>query len=226
MSFVPSFPTYDAFLAGLCESLSTEFYSETYPDYARECNESGSFDVDADYIKHFLAGGLDPQEGLSKMIDCLCEGSRYAKEYGVVKCHIQPFLDAGAKLFPLTAKVLYIPEIKSMYEFEDAVCCNGLEIRGIILDTFWQHLDHDYVQSITDWSAVKPKYWEFIPGAIPSRKVEPEKIPMAFYRYYKFLSDYLRGEHLRFAGSKYEEGERMYAKEQFMEKMMSEENDE
>ena len=223
MSFVPSFPTYDAFLAGLCESLSTEFYGETYPDYQRECDEFG--DVDADYIKHFLASGLDPQEGLSKMIDCLCEGSRYAKEYGVVKCHIQPFLDAGAKLFPLTAKVLYIPEIKSMYEFEDAVCCNGLDIRGIILDTFWQHLDHDYVQSITDWSAVKPKYWEFIPGALPSRDVEPEKIPMAFYRYYKFLSDYLRGEHLRFVGSKCEEGEREYARQQFSEKMMSEDDD-
>jgi hypothetical protein len=226
MSFDPSFPTYDAFIDGLCESLCTTDYGQTYPDYARECDEFGSFDVDTAYIKHFLAGGLDPQDGLSKMIDCLCDGSRYAKEDGIIKHHIQPFLDAGAKLFSLTSKILYIPEIKSMNEFEDAIFCNGIEVRGDILDRFWQHLDHDYVQSLTDWSAVRPKYWEYIRGALPFLKKdeEPEAIPMAFYRYYKYLSDYLRGEHLRFAGSKYEEGERGLAKKEFMERMCCEDN--
>jgi hypothetical protein len=234
MSFVPSFPSYETFLAGLGESLSTEFFGDTYPKYYEECNEFGGFIVDAAYITHFLKEGLDPQVGLEKMVDCLCEHSRYALEHGVVSRHIDPFLAAGANMKPLTHKLVYIPQIKSMHEFEDAMFSEGIAVRAAILDTFWKYVDHEYIQAITDWSTVKPKYWEYIPGAFLGqflgqrgwKEVEPETLPMAFYRAYKCYSDYLRGEHERFAGSKYEEGERYNANREFMEKMMGPEEDE
>jgi hypothetical protein len=213
MSSFSSFSSYDNFLSGLAESLNTEFYGETFPDYEHECNEFGSYHVNEIYINNFLGGGLDPQEGLSKMIDCLCENSRYAREAGVIEHHIRLFLNAGAKLFPLTPKILYIPHIKSMYEFEDAIFCNGIEVRAAIIDSYWNHLDQNYIASVTEWSAVKPKYWEFI-----SLNETPA---IAFYRYYKCLSDYLRGEHTRFTGNRYEEGERMLAKQEFMDRMCS-----
>ncbi len=210
MSSFSSF-SYDNFLSGLAEALRTEFYSDTYPDYYHECKEFGTYHVNEVYINYFLANGLDPQEGLSKMIDCLCENSQYTRDDGIIEHHIRLFLNAGANIFILTPKILYIPHIKSMYEFEDAIFSNGIEARASIIDCFWKLLDREYIASVTDWAAVKPKYWKYI-------SLE-ESLPMAFYRNYKCLSDYLRGEHDRFAGNRYEEGERMLAKQEFMNQM-------
>jgi hypothetical protein len=127
-------------------------------------------------------------------------------------------LEAGAKLFPLTSKILFIPKIESMEEFEEAISDNGIDVCTIILDSFWKHLDLDYIQSLTDWKPLRPKYWEYIRGV--SGESNPENPQMAFYRYYKFLSDYLRGEHLRFDGSKNGEAKRLRAKEKYIDRMM------
>lgn len=199
----PSFPTYDAFLVALGEMLSTEFYGETYPDYSDEHETMG--DVDEKYILHFLSTGLDAQEGLSKILDCFFNNTRYAQESGLIKRSIRSFLDAGASLYPLTSKIVAIPT----GDLEEG--SSSIEVRSSILDTFWNYLDQEYVQAITDWASVKPTYWEYIPGN--------EEPTMAAYRYYKCCSDYLRGEHQRYAGCEDEEKKRVYAKIQYMNAM-------
>lgn len=205
----PSFSTYDAFLAGLGESLVTEFYCETYPDYAEECETMD--DVEAKYIRHFLAAGLDAQEGLSKILECFFNNTRYAQEGNMLTSCIQPFLDAGASLFPLTSTIVTIPS----GNLEDE--STSIEVRSRILDAFWRHMDQEYIQGITDWTTVVPKYWEYI---------STEDTPfVAMCKYYKCCSDYLRGEHMRFAGLEDEEGLRENANREYMDAMMDGDGD-
>jgi hypothetical protein len=201
----PSFPTYEAFLAGFGESLSTDDYVATYPEYYEECEDANTNDK---YIAHFLKGGLDPQTGLEMMLDCLITHPRYAGE--AYDFAIDPFLAAGASLTPLTPRLLHIPNITSMCEFEDAIFTNAVELCSAIMDHYWTQMDHAYVQQIADWSVVVPKYWEYITG-----DVEPRA---AFLSAYKCFSDYLRGDHTRYAS----ETKRRMAKQKFMQRMMGE----
>jgi hypothetical protein len=148
------FKNYDHFLKAFIEYHSTEFYGDVCPEYRKMNDTHGEHNQL--YITYFLENGLDPQEGLSKFIDALAECSRYGYDCDYDE-EINLFISKGASLKPLTASLMATYDSSELEDF------NGrLMMRMKIADSFWDDLDHDYIQSLTDWASIKPKYWEYL----------------------------------------------------------------
>ena len=206
----PSFPTYDDFLSAFGVSLNIENFVEIYPEYSDEFDND--VDINLKYVSHFLEGGLDPQVGLEKMIYCLIMNPRYAVE--AVDYIIDPFITAGASLTPLTSCLFQIAATATATVtattanmIEDVV--PSIDVCAAIIDRYWRQMDAAHVQSVTDWSTVVPKYWEYIKNV---------DLRTAYLMYYKCCSDYLRGEHTLHRS----ELKRAHAKQKFMQRMMGE----
>jgi hypothetical protein len=155
MKFSPLLKTFDDFLGAFVEVHCTEFYMEKYPQYHKQ-NEHIYADVDAFYIAHFLNEGIDPQESLAKFLKALSKCSRYGRNENNAH-YVKMFIHKGANIKPLTK---YLFKIYDPYKLEDF---NGrVQMRMRVVDSFWKDLDHDYINSLTDWSVIKPKYWEYL----------------------------------------------------------------
>ena len=144
---------------------------------------------------------LNPQAGLEQMVDSLMANPQ--QDVGM----LDPFISAGASLTLLTPRLFAPISIKTMREFQDAAV-PAIEVCATIMDRYWHQMDHTYVQTIADWSAVVPKFWAYI-----GMNAEPRD---ACLSYLKCCSDYLRGTHTLHAT----ETERAHAKELFMQRIV------
>jgi hypothetical protein len=171
------FKSYDEFLAGLRESLNSEYYGDKYPEYEEECDQEE--DIDVKYINHFIQNGLDIHHGLELLIDTLCSHSRYV-EQSDIEDFIQPFLNAGADINKQT--IFYIPIISNLEEeFEDKT--EEIFIRVAIIKTF--QIQNNSIDELLRDDNVEPLDWEDILEYNEENEYNDMKLP--FYQFYKFL---------------------------------------
>jgi hypothetical protein len=147
------FKTWKDYYAAFEESLNTEFYMETYPEYYKK--EKSDFQI----IKEFLESGMDSQEGLDGFVNAILNGSRYATELGnIVTKTVKMFVDAGANP-TLCFDIIFEPnyDFRPKY-FEDEV--HNYNVRGMLIDVFMKHglNPNEYY----DFSSIKGTYWEDI----------------------------------------------------------------
>ena len=131
-------------------SLDTEFFGEEYPEYEEYIDE----EEDESIVKHLLANGCDPQEGIDGMMDALLFSSRYVSDQidTIQKC-MKLLFDAGAKLDG--TKVFARTYDPSEATLEDEV--NNYYSRAVLA----MFLDPQVY--VADWNEIQPKYWEDIP---------------------------------------------------------------
>ena len=147
------------------------------PEYAKQVEENE--EIDSEYIQYFLTKGLNPQKGLALMMDTLCNVEDLINEEDL-EGYIQPFLDAGAKLAPLTPVLFQLPE-EDPENFEQD--CYKIAVRSSIASIFWDVLDKKYIRSITNWKKVVPCDWE---------DIEEVEYPLSYYQYYKHSIEQLQ----------------------------------
>jgi hypothetical protein len=141
------FSTWTGYFGALTESLSTEYYGETYPQYEKQMNRGNT---DANIIQRLLKLGLDPQEGFDGFLQALLDGHRYASDMPDIATILAMFIEKGAK-----------PNIDCLFEinctsFEDEV--QSYEVRGSLIDDLSQ-FDID-VSKIYDWSSIEAVHHE------------------------------------------------------------------
>lgn len=167
METLTAFTNYNDFIKGLACSLSSEFFDTEFPEYENEISTiDDDDDVDVLYVKKFLREGLNPQEGLEKLVDMLLDNHRYAHEIDIENL-TSPFFDAGASLGPLTRKLFYIPNLDrfehTLDGLEDVIEESGVEIRGLIMKQLPYSLDKDVIREIVPtrvWNSALPIDWE------------------------------------------------------------------
>ena len=140
----PIFRNFNSYYEALCESLNTEFYGKTYPDYQYILYNGGK---DVDIVEQLLAcdESSPAQEAFDNFFKTILKGTRYARDflsYGSGKEIIKLFLERGAVVkwdiifnyFPegdLTEKELNMPP-RNKYEFEDYNLYS--HVRAMIID--------------------------------------------------------------------------------------------
>ncbi len=143
------FTSWTGYFGALTEHLSTEYYGETYPKYAKQHDKGNT---ETKMIQQLLASGLDPQEGLDGFIQALLDGHRYVNEFDEVETILEMFIEKGAK-----PNIDCLFEIQST-EFEDEVA--SYEIRGRLIDCLCEFgID---VKKYFNWASVDAVYWEDI----------------------------------------------------------------
>jgi hypothetical protein len=170
-SFESHFETYEEWLDVILKVESGN------PEYAKQVEENE--EIDSEYIQYFLLNGLNPQKGLALMMDTLCNVEDLINEEDL-ESYIQPFLDAGAKLAPLTPVLFQLPE-EDPENFEQD--CYKIAVRSSIASIFWDVLDKKYIRSITNWKKVVPCDWE---------DIEEVEYPLSYYQYYKHSIEQLQ----------------------------------
>ena len=175
------FKTYDDFLEGLEFSLCTEYYMDTYPEYYKE-SQCSNENIDLVYIKHFLTYGLDPQDGLIKMLNTLYNGNRYAKD--VIFEYVNEFIKHGAKIYDLTESIFYVQidlnEIHTKDDFEDYLDTNSITTRALVMKHFYEYLNKKYINSVVNWSELTGKKWE------ENNSTNYKKVLLEYYKYLIF----------------------------------------
>ena len=167
------FTSWSNYYAAFGESLSTEFFCETYPKYANQ--------LDADIVKELLGLGLDPQDGLNGLIQTVANNGRYALDMkSIITDMMKLFVDHGA-----------IPKVddifKLMHEsddkkyFEDEV--TYIKARGMMLDIIGSFSSLD--KAILGGNTIIPTYWEDI-------ALEDHSYKTAFLMALAHESEYLR----------------------------------
>ena len=152
------FPSWKSYTDAYCESLNTEFYFETYPEYAALGNELENLDLMI--VKELLNAGYSPQEGLELFASACLKGPRYLNDMSFTEI-LQPCIDAfiehGAKITQEMVDVLFTIE-----QFDDIVFEQyNVRARATMLDAYSKHnID---ISSHGEWKTVEPLYWEYIP---------------------------------------------------------------
>jgi hypothetical protein len=193
------FTSWNDYYAAFGESLSTEFYSETYPKYANRADVY--INSDADIVKELLNSGLDSQEGLNGLIHTVVNNGRYALDMkrDIIDM-MKLFVDHGA--IPKVDDVFrlkYQSNDKKYVEgevvcidvqdFEDEV--TYIKARGMMLDIIssfkfaYSSLDVDVQAFLGVGNTIVPMYWEEIPLQVHNYKT-------AFLMALAHESEYLR----------------------------------
>jgi hypothetical protein len=171
------FTSWSGYFAALTESLSTEFYGETYPKYAKQHDKRSN--VDFKIVERLLAAGLNAQEGLDGFMKAVLDGSRYASEFSDLGAIVSLFTGAGATpKMDMLFEPLYADEPEY---FEDEM--QQYTVRGILIDSF-SELD---VKKYYDWSSVDAVYWEDI-----DKNIIKTDYKKACFMALKYTSDYLK----------------------------------
>ena len=171
------FRTWSTYFAALTESLSTEFYEETYPKYAKQHDKRSN--VDFKIVERLLAAGLNAQEGLDGFMQAVLDGSRYASDFDDIGAIVSLFTQAGATpKMDMLFEPLYADEPEY---FEDEM--QQYTSRGLLIDSF-SELD---VKKYCDWSSIKATYWEKI-----DKDIIQNDYKTACFMYLKYTSGYLK----------------------------------
>jgi hypothetical protein len=142
------FKTWCNYFAALGESLSTEFFGETYPKY--ENNRDDLKIVKRLVEKH----EQDPQDGLDSLLSIITgEGSRYSKDffiYGDLTEIIEYLMSKGAKLNE------YYLYSSNFDEMADEI--QSYEMRGYLIDDLAKKgiITVESAKEYTDWSKIEP----------------------------------------------------------------------
>lgn len=167
------FPSWSAYYAALTESLSTEYYGETYPAYEKQI-EAGKTDMDI--IRELLDAGLNAQDGLDGFLRALLDGSRYAEDMSDISDILEMFVAEGAHpsdcLFAINGD-----------SFEDEI--QSYTIRGILIDEL-SELGVPVVYPY-DWASIRATAWEDI-----DEEVIEADYQKACFMYLKYCSHYLQ----------------------------------
>lgn len=162
MSTIP-FDNWESFYAAFEEANSSEFYAESYPEYAAYLeSDDGSDEL---IIKKLLLTEK-AQDGLDRLVRAVLNGSRYVCEsYSAVKHYIEMFLEAGAKITDDTISPLWMRTFDNSDDedddddIEDEIQNYGARAMLIVqmeeLVPTWR-----IAKFISGWSSIEPQYWE------------------------------------------------------------------
>lgn len=170
------FTSWTSYFAALTESLSTEYYGETYPEYEKQISGGNT---DMQIIKGLLDAGCDAQEGLDGFLQALLAGSRYASEMDGIPRILKMFTKRGATP---NVDCLFQQTISDPRYFEDEI--QSYEIRGDLIDLLSEYVQQD---KYCDWSSIEATYWEHI-----SKKTIKKDYKKACFMYLKYCSDFLQ----------------------------------
>lgn len=147
------FTNWTDYYSALTESLNTEFFGKTYPEYEKVQQE----DVDIVIIRELL-NKCDPQMGFDGFLTAMIRGHRYAME---MKESISQIIDLFMEKHVIINLDLVFPtcQIEDWNNFEDEVA--SYEIRGFLIDLLSKYpID---VSSYGDWKMIQPLDFEDIP---------------------------------------------------------------
>jgi hypothetical protein len=154
------FASWQAYYAALSESLSTEYYGETYPLY-KELQETRGDETDLTIILSLLEAGASPQEGFNDLLKTCIVSHRYSP--GFIKIDkfsfiLQAFFDRGVQLDTDILHNLYVAEEPSHFE-EEAFTCDARAQLIRVLIPFVPNLLSRLDDAI-QWNDIDPVHWE------------------------------------------------------------------
>ena len=154
------FATWQAYYEALSESLSTEYYGETYPAY-KDLQESQGDETDLGIIISLLEAGASPQEGFNHLLKTCITSHRYSPDFIKIDKFsfiLQAFFDRGVQLDTDILLRLYVAEEPSHFEDEAYTSdARAQLIRALIpfVPSLLQSLD-----DAIHWNDIEPVYWE------------------------------------------------------------------
>lgn len=169
MSSVKLSMDWATFCKAFAESLDTEFYGDTYPQYEEECDNISN--IDMLYIKKAIEEeGISPTEVLDKYLSTLIMCPRYGKE--AVNPEIIKYLISNGASF--SEELILSPNYKEEYVYRDYMLPGREMVKVSYDDEFMNYCVKgrilDDIQSIVplpgvdaiDWTKVKAEYWEYL----------------------------------------------------------------
>lgn len=193
MEFIPAIDNYDKFLEALVWSYTTSNPNDSYPNYQKQVDNICSGELNSLYIQYFLNNGLIAQEGLLKYIKAISNCARYGRDDDTLIENIKLFIQHGASIENCTEYLMktYDPP-HYLEDFADKIL-----MRMKIVDAFWEQLDHDHINSLTDWKLITPAHWENIVYGYDVDEYdvtssERENTSVWFYMYMKYASEKLK----------------------------------
>lgn len=188
MNLTKMFPNWNIYADALCESLNTETFGNSYPEY--EALNRGTNNCDVIIVEELLKSGYDPQEGLEAFTTACLNGPRYLPDMAkylvthsnpptsILQCCIDKFVEYGAKITQKMVDHLFTVQQFGDLESEQT----NVSARGIMLDVYINHnID---ISSHGDWTKIQGMYWEDIPIDVEYTK--------QCQMYLKDSSEYLR----------------------------------
>lgn len=144
------FDSWDTFFNAFEESLNTEFFSETYPEYSKIVKKQGNLFIIDNLIKNY---NLNVSEGLYKYIYSLCyTGTRYGED-AYEKDIVDYFIEKGAK-FPSD---LLFDDAKDIFNSDIDSECYSYRVRASIIEDF-SHLLNPF--KYIDWNKIEAEHIE------------------------------------------------------------------
>jgi hypothetical protein len=174
------FTSWKTYYAALTQSLKTDAFVKTYPQYGRYQEDTPYSEVKI--VEELLKSQGNPQEALDGFVQSLLEGGRYALEMKPsIKKIIKLFIEAGAKP---NVDCLFDLKYPEEDHFEDEVTSGYYKVRGFLIDVFSEYgID---VYKYYDWAAIDYVYWEDI-----DQKIVDEDYQKACFMVLKYYSEYL-----------------------------------
>jgi len=177
------FPTWDSYTDALAEYMSTGFFSESFPQYAKLLEEYKRADLKI--VQELLDAGYDAQDGCNKFIAACFKGSRYIHDFvfDYLASIVEMFIKRGAVVTTQMVDECFTIHYTgaSKFDFEDE--CNIIAPRSIVLDLIGEYITTP-LPGQHDWKNIKAMNWEEIPADIEY------SMKCAMYR--KWRSNYLR----------------------------------
>jgi hypothetical protein len=166
-------------------SLMTSSYSDIYPDYAKQVDETGH-GADIANMQRWFAAGLDATYALDLMTSVWCEGSRYFLDderfvvymLDLIYSYKPDTSDVATKLLQVVHKGIGKPD------YEDTVG-SDYHVRGFLIDNLAAH--GFTLVSPVKWANVVATYWEDV--TIPEINADFDG---CCHRYLKDCSTYLQ----------------------------------
>jgi hypothetical protein len=175
------FPTWESYTDAVQESLTTEFFFETFPEYGILGDTYDNADVLI--VKTLLAAGYNPQKGFDRFLNACINGPRYLKDMtynDILSGIFKLFTEHGAKIKDTFVAKLFSTKYSASSDFEDEACF--VEAKGTLID-FLAPYGID-ATSYGDWHTITAQYWEDI-------AVETD-YHIKFKMYLKDSSEYLQ----------------------------------
>lgn len=154
------FPTWKSYTDALSECMSTEFYSESFPEYAKLLDENGEI-VNVNIVNDLLVLGYDAQEGFDLFIKACFAGTRYIREFEYLQTIVDLFVVRGAVVTQHMVDESFITFYNSATNFEDE--CNNIAGRTVVLDMIGKYITTP-IPDQDSWKNIKATYWEVIPS--------------------------------------------------------------
>ena len=184
------FDTWEGYYAALAESLNTEMYDDTYPEYGEFCDSEGC-EADLSIIQDLLYSDESPQEGFDQLLKTCIINNRYSDEfvhYKTFRSILQAFFDNHVHLnIDILLNIYLANSSQNYYDAEDE--CHTCYVRASIIEALIPFVP-DILTQLNDkiqWDTITPIDWE--ESEIPTTLDQLPPFIYAVIKYYYLSLD-------------------------------------